>query len=227
MMILLISSLTRWRRLWRVGALVAASGCAAIAPANIGAAPFCAPALAGDDAAGVSWELGGQHVDAASDAPTLRDVGRVFEGTWDMLTVASEGVSPPAVARWRLRLTATDASARDLCRGSRCSSDVGYPAAGAPVNGFTHFDSTLAARGQLRGSDAVRVFYNRYANRLQLTVGDSQPDHGTLYYVTRVTDSSFTGRWTDASVVLSEVRRGEVRTEEHLQGYFCGRRSHG
>jgi hypothetical protein len=211
-------------RIGLAAAQLALAGCASIMPANIGGPPFCAPALAGDDAGSVLWDLANRPSTATSDAPTLYAAGRVFAGTWDVLTVATEGVTPPATARWRLQLVASNPSARDLCRNGRCSSDVGYPAAGAPLQGSTHFDSTLAARGELHGSDAIKIFFNRLTNRVQLMFGEDEPGHGTQYQVTRITDSTFTGRWTDAGVTLAEVHRGDVRTDEHLQGFFCAKR---
>lgn len=209
---------------WLLAVELLATSCAAVMPGSIGSTPFCAPALAADDAGAVVWDLNGERSAMLSDAPTLRTAGRLLQGTWDVLTVATEGVNPPSVARWQLRLVATDPVARDLCEKARCSSDVGFPATGAPLDGSTSFDSTKAARGLLHGSDAVTAFFNRYTNRLQLRFGETDAGAGTLYDVTHLTDSTLTGRWSDGSFGLTEVRRGDVRTQEHLQGFFCAKR---
>jgi len=85
------------------------------------------------------------------------------------------------------------------------------------------FDSAAISHAT---SDPARIVarYDSVSGYLTLAFGPPMLDAGVFYAVTRLSDTTMTGRWTDGSYLLSEVRRGNVTTWEHEQGFFCGRR---
>ena len=66
--------------------------------------------------------------------------------------------------------------------------------------------------------------YDSARGHLTIGPGALVLDAGVDYAVTRLSDTSMTGRWTDGSYTVTEVQRGDLTTWEHGHGFFCGRR---
>jgi hypothetical protein len=148
-----------------------------------------------------------------------------LSGTWDVLTVTTEGASPAVVERWTLRLVPTAPEVwYDTHFGPRRSRNVAVVAAGAPIRSSTAFDSAAAARRHLTDRERVEATYDSSTNHLTLSFGPPVLDAGTFYAVAEVSDTLLAGRWTDGSYVVTEVQRGDVTTLEHHQGFFCAHR---
>ncbi len=185
---------------------------------------FCEAPNPGAEYGPIWWRLRGSRA-FTKPAPAPADVGRSLAGTWHVLTVTTEGIGAGSGGEWRLRLVPTDSSASSRCALGPCNARrILVVAAGAPVKPGTTFDSSAAAQGRLREPDRVEARYDSTTNHMILSFGPPILDAGTFYNVTQVADSSFAGRWTDGSYIVSEVKRGNAKTLEHRQGYFCARR---
>lgn len=203
--------------------LAAVASCAQLHRPSI-SPRFCLAPGSGADHGPVSWNargLGGP----INSAPPPDTAAAALAGTWDVLTVATEGARPGAVDRWTLRLVPTTPAVRyDAPFGPRRSRNISVVAAGAPLRSSAGFDAIAAAQRRLAGRDRVEATYDSSTNRITLSFGPPMLDAGTFYAVTEVSDTLFAGRWTDGSYIVTEVQRGSVTTLEHMQGFFCARR---
>ncbi|HEX4683648.1 MAG TPA: hypothetical protein VH277_13105 [Gemmatimonadaceae bacterium] len=149
---------------------------------------------------------------------------RALAGTWDLLTVATEGANPPETERWKLRLVSTTSDVWFKCPAGPCRTRrVAVIAGGAPVRPSIAFDSVAFANRRSSDGALVEARYDVHDNHLSLS-GPPVMDAGTFYNVAEVSDSTMRGRWTDGSYIDAIIPRGNTVALEHQQGYFCARR---
>ena len=199
-------------------------GCGRLHHPSVAAEPFCAPPWDNAGAAPTTWRIAGRT--EHDSAVTFEAAAHALSGTWDMLTVATQGVSEEQPQRWKLRLVVADSASQNPCFMPRCRlTTVRVVAVGAPL-GRAPFDSATVTKATQQ-SDRVKARYDNKTNHVTFDFGPPIMDAGTFYALTEVSDSTIAGRWVDGSYVLFFVRRGDVTTLEHSQGFFCGRRMHG
>lgn len=183
---------------------------------------FCIPAGPGEEFQPTQWDSGSASGDGGAKLNTDR-VTRLLSGTWDMLTVTTEGAAPAWVERWTLRMVAADSIAKATCFLGPCRSDPRIAAVGSRIERGKAFDSTFISHSA-RAPERIVAHYDSMTSHLTLVFGPPVLDAGISYTVTELSDTTMTGRWADGSYIVIAVRRGEVTTLEHPQGFFCGRR---
>ena len=210
---------TRWAELSLV---ISMSACSHLGSARTLPRPFCSPAAPGAEMQPTSWELPDRPDTAQHPASVL--ISRTLSGSWDMLTVMTEGADQAVPERWHLRLVSPDSATRNTCLLGPCRTPTRVVAVGAHLIGNTPFDSAVVSRAT---DDPMRIVarYDSVSGSLNFALGPPIFDAGTFYTVTRLSDTAMTGRWTDGSYALAQVRRGNVTTWEHVQGFFCARRT--
>ena len=212
------------KRIAQVGLTLGLAGCGHLHHPSIAAEPFCAPPWDGAGDAPTTWRIAGR---AEHDSAVALDAAaHALSGTWEMLTVATEGVNETQPERWKLRLVVADSASQNPCFIAGCRlTTVHIVAVGAPL-GASPFDSAAVTKAKQQ-PNRVAARYDRKTNHVTLDFGPPMLDAGTFYEMTEVSDSTIAGRWVDGSYLLFSVRRGDVTTLEHPQGFFCGRRIHG
>jgi len=198
------------------------AGCATIHQSATAPEPFCISPGGGDMDAPTTWRIVGRA--EHDSAIAFEDAAHALSGTWDMLTVATEGEDGARPLRWKLRLVVADSASQDPCFIPGCRlTNVRVIALGAPL-GRTQFDSATVTKATNQ-QDRVAARYDRKTNHVTFYFGPPMLDAGTFYALTEVSDSTIAGRWIDGSYLMSSVRRGDVTTLEHPQGFFCGRKA--
>jgi hypothetical protein len=147
----------------------------------------------------------------------------MLAGTWNVLTVVTEG--PANVERARLRFVATDTTTWMKCQAPcRATDRPAVVAAGIWLRGNVAFDSARLAARTSKDTGRVDARYDPLHQTLGFTGAELMLDAGSFYAVTQASDTALTGRWLDGSYLVFEVRRGDVTTGEHPQGFFCARK---
>ena len=203
---------------WRTlsGAIIAVTTAACIhTPHAAAPAPFCFAPPPGAEAAPVTWHRFGR-VPTISTALHPDTVARILTGTWEVLTVTTEGVEPPGVERWQLKLVSTDPQVRFQCTLGPCRSHrIPAVAGGAPLRKAAAFDSAAFAQRRSTDSERVEAHYDSTGNHLTLSFGPPIMDAGAFYTVTDASDTTLKGRWTRRRYMVLEVRRGNETILEH------------
>lgn len=212
-----------FRSLARAALAVATVACIHT-PRAASPAPFCSAAPPGAEAAPVTWHRSGKEPTIFT--PLHPDtVARILTGTWDVLTVTTEGVEPPGVERWQLKLVSTDPQVRFQCAMGPCRSRrAPVVAGGAALRKGAAFDSAAFAQRRSTDPERVEAHYDSTGNHLTLSFGPPIMDAGTFYALTDASDTTLKGRWTDGGYMLIMVRRGNATAFEHTEGYFCAHR---
>lgn len=178
----------------------------------------------GSEIGGVSW-IREANVVAAGDArPTSEELGRRLAGTWDFLSVMTEGGASPSMVRWTLRLIPTDSVARTNCVFGKCRRGFGFPAAGQILRPGARFDSLAAAQHRTREETDASVSYNSEQNTVTISFGRPMFDAGDVFSVSLFSDTAFAGRWESGGMFYVPVSRGGIDVLEKPSGYFCARR---
>jgi hypothetical protein len=193
--------------------------------AEVSHEPYCVAPAPGAEAGGVTWYREGEPTDRPTDRPEPRALGERLGGSWEVLTVTSEGVTAPSVSRWHLNLIAVDPTAGIDCQLDRCvdSSEGAGTKRRAASRSTT--EREIVAVDTTRGYKHATAAYNRDRNTVTLSFGPVVLDGGTIYMFTDVSDSTFAGRWASGGQVVTPVNRGGVWVLEEGEGYFCARRA--
>jgi hypothetical protein len=205
-------------RLLLVAVVFAVNGIAAQTPSQ--GKTFCFASPPGSDAGGPVWE--GRP--ATGSGATPDEVGRHLAGTWELLSVATEGVQSPHTQIDTLKLVATDTAARFRCPLGRCGRGYSYPLAGQILRAGARFDSAAAVQHRTRDETDAGFSYNATLNTLTLMLGPQGFDMGDFYAVAELSDTTFAGRWESGSFAYAQVSRGGRVLLEKPAGYFCARR---
>lgn len=216
------SSLARWMSLAALLAL-ATSACSYPWRTQSSSKPFCSAPEPGEEGQPTRWLLHSLPRDTPA-LPHSALVTSALSGTWEMLTVTTEGAIGTEPERWTLRFVAADSEgARTSCLVSPCRARARTVAVGRSLRSDAPFDSAAISHTM---SDPARIVarYDSTNGYLTLAFGPPMNDAGVFYAVTRLSDTTMRGRWTGGSYILAQVRRGNVTTWEHEQGFFCGRR---
>jgi hypothetical protein len=185
---------------------------------------FCVAPPPGSDAGEVLWQREPERVGVGDVSPSPGEVGRRIAGTWDFIAVTTEGDPSPRMARWTLRLIATDSAVRRRCPIGQCRGDYSFPAAGQLLRPGMRFDSVAAAQHRRHNETDVGVSYAQQANRLAILPGPPMMDAGDIFSVSQFVDTAFVGRWESGGFFYIPVPRGRVTMLEKPSGYFCARR---
>jgi hypothetical protein len=208
------------RRSVRIVSTLTLAACGRLHHATVAAKPFCTPPWEGAVRAPTTWRILGTT--KPDSAVAFEAAARALSGTWDMLTVTTEGEDGARPEHWKLRLVVADSASQNPCFIPGCRrTGVRIVAIGTPLG--STFDSVSVTRAT-NGSDRIVARYDRNTDHVTLHFNPGLLDGGTFYALTEVSDSTIAGRWIDGSYLLFSVRRGDVTTLEHPQGFFCGRK---
>ena len=209
-------------RLLISGIVMALTACAPVETSAQGKASnnaFCVAPTPGSEQGGVTWLS-----EDAQYRPTSAEVSRRFSGTWQFVSVMTQGSASPHAERWTLRLVATDTAARTRCPIGACRAHYSFPASGQLLRDGERFDSVAAAQHRMRRDSDIDVSFDSGQNEVVLYIGPPAFDAGDLYTVLAFSDTAFAGRWESGGYFVLEVTRGKVTTLEKPAGYFCARR---
>jgi hypothetical protein len=193
--------------------------------AEVSQEPYCVAPAPGAEAGGVTWYRDGDPTDRPADRPDPRALGERLAGSWDVLTVTTEGRAGPSASQWQLNLIAVDPNAGSGCQSDRCVDSGQGAGAKKRTGSRSTSESEIVAVDTARGYKHATAVYNRERNTVTLSFGPVVLDGGTFYMFTDVSDSTFAGRWVSGGQVVTTVNRGAVSVLEQEGGYFCARRA--
>lgn len=216
---------TRIVRRVHPGALVLIVATACVHSHSASPEPFyCMAPPPSYDSPPVAWLTpGSDSREYGSISPAT--VTRMLTGTWEVVSVVTEGSAPGPAGRWKLRLVPTDLNATPPCARGLCGfvrSNV--VAAGAALRTGAVFDSAAAAERRSIDANRIEAQYDSTHNQLTLAFGPPILDSGIFFAVNDASDTALTGRLINGSNLVFAVRRGDVTILETNGGYFCARK---
>lgn len=157
--------------------------------------------------------------EAIPDSTTLE---RLLLARFEIQQFITEGVNPPAVSRWFLRVARPDSAS--VLHASY------WRLRGRLVAVATREDSAARARiknGATSSADVSETFEMRVqpaTGSLRWYSLSGGNEGGASYDVDEIDSTGFHGPWEDGGIGIAFVQRGEVSTLERMRGFYCARR---
>lgn len=174
------------------------------------------------DGGATQWATASGSASGPAGVPDSASLERLLLGRFTIVQFVTEGVNPPEVLKWTLRITQADS--RSVTRAAMDRSGGRLLA--------TAVREQSAANPRLTRDGGVAVELNeRFEIWLRPSSGllrwfslSGGSEGGAVYQVSGIDTLGFRGRWEEGGIGISFVKRGDLTTLERMRGYYCARR---
>lgn len=168
------------------------------------------------------WANASGSASGPAGVPDSTSLQRLLLGRFAIVEFVTEGVNPPEVLRWTLRITQADSQSAKRAAHDRSGGRLLATA----VRERRAIDPRSTPEGDVvaEGDDRFEIWLSPSSGVLRLHSLWGGNEGGTVYQVSEIDSLGFRGRWEEGGIGLSFVKRGDLTTLERLRGFYCARR---